>query len=210
MKNRCNFGLHWGRWCIALHNCKTLGWLMRQKARRLALANANCSLTAVVLLALLPCIFTSKERGVARLALVLTVHCQLTMAGCCVGRRAESRVWRLLCTAHRGSQVPVCSLLVDRIGIAAAREAAGCYDRLHGCSTNRKDHTRSGGTERHVCSTQTQTRVQSQTGSCYSVHVLQLGAFSSITCLLYTGGNLADTGSLELPQWNPPASWSLP
>ena len=30
------------------------------------------------------------------------------------------------------------------------------------------------------------------------------------TCSLYTGGNLADTGSLELPQWNPPASWSLP
>ena len=31
-----------------------------------------------------------------------------------------------------------------------------------------------------------------------------------ITCSLYTGGNLADTRSLELPQWNPPASWSLP
>ena len=26
------------------------------------------------------------------------------------------------------------------------------------------------------------------------------------TCSLYTGGNLADTGSLELPPWNPPAS----
>ena len=30
------------------------------------------------------------------------------------------------------------------------------------------------------------------------------------TCSLYTGENLADAGSLELPQWNPPASWSLP
>ena len=30
------------------------------------------------------------------------------------------------------------------------------------------------------------------------------------TCSLYTSGNLGDTGSLELPPWNPPASWSLP
>ena len=75
---------------------------------------------------------------------------------------------------------------------------------------NKNDRMQSGGIERHACSTQTQTRVQCQTGSYYSAHVLQLGAFSSITCSLNTSGNLADTRSLELPQWNPLASWSLP
>ena len=62
----------------------------------------------------------------------------------------------------------------------------------------------------HVKETRSQTR-SSQTGItlqcityCNKEHSHQS------TCSLYTGGNLADTGSLELPPWNPPASWSLP
>ena len=37
-------------------------------------------------------------------------------------------LWRLLRTAHHGSQVPVCSLFVDKIRIIAVREAAGYYN----------------------------------------------------------------------------------
>ena len=62
----------------------------------------------------------------------------------------------------------------------------------------------------HVKGARSQTR-NSQTGI-----TLQCIAYCNKehshqnTCSLYTGGNLADTGSLELPPWNPPASWSLP
>ena len=62
----------------------------------------------------------------------------------------------------------------------------------------------------HIKGARSQTR-NSQTGItlqclayCNKEHSLQN------TCSLYTSGNLADTGSLELPPWNPPASWSLP
>ena len=112
------------------------------------------------------------------------------------------------CVPHTaGPRFPFVHILVNRMRIIAAHEAAG-YST--GAQQTGKIVCKSGGMERHTCSTQTRTSVQSQIGSCYSVHVLQLGAFSSITYFLYTGGNLADTGSLELPQWNPPASWSLP
>ena len=43
-------------------------------------------------------------------------------------RPMQQLLWRLLRTAHRGSQVPVCSLFVDRIRIIAVREATSCYD----------------------------------------------------------------------------------
>ena len=103
---------------------------------------------------------------------------------------------------------------VSRIGDAAAREAASCEQSFFGkrstdgaivCeAAERTIHVQ------HVKETRSQTR-SSQTGI-----TLQCIAYCNkehshqSTCSLYTGGNLADTGSLELPPWNPPASWSLP
>ena len=39
------------------------------------------------------------------------------------------QLWRLLRTAHCGSQVPVRSLLVNKIGIIATHKAVGYHDR---------------------------------------------------------------------------------
>ena len=44
-------------------------------------------------------------------------------------RKRCMAMWRSLRTAHRGSQVPIRSLLVDRTGITAACEAPGYYGR---------------------------------------------------------------------------------
>ena len=103
---------------------------------------------------------------------------------------------------------------VSRIGNAAARGAASCKQSFFWKrSTDGGD--RCEAAERtihvqHVKGARSQTR-NSQTGI-----TLQCLAYCTkehshqSTCSLCTGGNLADVRSLELPQWNPPASWSLP
>ena len=99
---------------------------------------------------------------------------------------------------------------VSRIGNAAARGAASYeqsffWKRL----TDRGDCCKAAECTihvQHVKGARSQTR-NSQTGI-----TLQCTAYYNkehshqSTCSLYTGGNVADTGSLELPQWNPPAS----
>ena len=120
----------------------------------------------------------------------------------CPSYTAQSASQRL----HRSS--------VSRFGNAAARGAASCGQTFFWKrSTDGGD--RCEAAERtihvqHVKGARSQTH-NSQTGNNVTVYnVLQQGAFTSNTCSLYTGGNLADTRSLELPPWNPPASWSLP
>ena len=103
---------------------------------------------------------------------------------------------------------------VSRIGNAAAHGAAS-YEQsfFWKRSTDRGDRCEAPEQTirvQHVKGARSQTR-NSQTGI-----TLQCIAYCNKehshqnTCSLYTGGNLADTGSLELPPWNPPASWSLP
>ena len=96
---------------------------------------------------------------------------------------------------------------LDRWTVAS--EVADCvYDLIVGRSTGRTIIVKRRN-ERH---TETETPIVRQMGN---RKLLQCTMYCNeeyshqITCSLYTGGNLVDTGSLELPQWNPPASWSL-
>ena len=120
----------------------------------------------------------------------------------CLSYAAQSASQRL----HRSS--------VSRIGDAAARGVASCEQSFFG-KRSMDGGDRCEAAERtihvqHIKGARSQTH-NSQTGI-----TLQCTAYCNKehshqnTCSLYTGGNLADTGSLELPPWNPPASWSLP
>ena len=103
---------------------------------------------------------------------------------------------------------------VSRIGNAAACGAASCGQSFFWKrSTDRGDRCKAAERTihvQHVKGASSQTR-NSQTGKTLQciAHCTKEHSHQS-TCSLYTGGNLADAGSLELPQWNPPASWSLP
>ena len=103
---------------------------------------------------------------------------------------------------------------VSWIGDAAARGAASCEESFFwkrsmdgGDRCEVAEHTihvqHAKGARSQIRNSQTGILLQ-YTAYCNKEHSHQN------TCSLYTGGNLADTGSLELPPWNPPASWSLP
>ena len=117
-------------------------------------------------------------------------------------------------TQHNpASQCLRCSS-ISRIGDAAAREAASCKQSFFGKrSTDGGDCCEAAERTIHV---QHVNGARSQTRSSQTGITLQCIAYCNkehshqSTCSLYTGGNLTDAGSLELPPWNPPASWSLP
>ena len=103
---------------------------------------------------------------------------------------------------------------VSRIGNAAARGATSCKQSFFW------KRSMDGGDRyeaaEHTIHVQLVKGARSQTRNSQTGITLQCIAYCNkehshqSICSLYTGGNLADAGSLELPQWNPPASWSLP
>ena len=132
------------------------------------------------------------------------------------GRRSASKpdVAGALRIRHNPASQPLHRSSVSRFGNAAAREAASCGQTFFWKrSTDGGDCCKVAERTihvQHVKGARSQTR-NSQTGI-----TLQCIAYCNKehshqnTCSLYIGGNLADTRSLELPPWNPPASWSLP
>ena len=103
---------------------------------------------------------------------------------------------------------------VSQIGNAVARGAASCGQSFFWKrSTDGGDCCKAAERTIHV---QHVKGARSQTHNSRTGITLQCIAYYNkehshqSTYSLYTGGNLADTRSLELPQWNPPASWSLP
>ena len=92
----------------------------------------------------------------------------------------------------------------------AAREAADCvYDLAVGRLTGRTIVAKRRN-ERHT-ETELQQSDRWATGSCYSVQRTATRSIHIKSPVPYIQVGISRTpGSLELPQWNPPASWSLP
>ena len=117
-------------------------------------------------------------------------------------------------TQHNPASQCLHRLSVPRIGNVAARGAAS-YEQsfFWKCSTDGGDRCKAAERTIHV---QHVKGARSQTHNLQTGILLQCTVYCNkehshqSTCSLYAGGNLADIGSLELPPWNPPVSWSLP
>ena len=128
------------------------------------------------------------------------------------GHRVASKpdVAGALRTRHNPASQRLHRSSVSRFGNAAARGAASCgqtfFWKRSTDGGNRCEAAERTIHVQHVKGPRSQTH-DSQTGI-----TLQCTAYCNKehshqnTCSFYTGGNLADTGSLELPPWNPPAS----
>ena len=103
---------------------------------------------------------------------------------------------------------------VLRIGNTAVRRAASCGQSFF-WKRSMDGGNRCEAAE-HTIHVQHVKEARSQTRNSQTRILLQCTVYCNkehshqSTCSLYTDGNLADTGSLELSPWNPPAFWSLP
>ena len=154
------------------------------------------------------CVHSGWYSGLFPLATLL----RRSLSGC----RSASKpvVVGALRTQHNPASQCLHRSSVSRIGNAALCGAASCEQSFFW------KHSMDGGDRceaaertihvQHVKGARSQTRNSQTRITLQCIVYCNKEHSHQNTCSLYTGGNLADAGSLELPPWNPPASWSLP
>ena len=123
---------------------------------------------------------------------------------------SETSLWQMLRKAHCGSQLPIRPLFVDRIRIqpCITQQAVTIVSTV--ARQTGRSYAKQWERETRVQHSDTDHSTMSDRKSLQCSHTATRSILNVSPVFLYTGGNLVDTGSLELPQWKPPASWSLP